>query len=364
MKKMVRKLILFSLVGALAFTGAASAQVVSDAVSGGISQISTSCGVSGGPITSIGTIQGSATPNAQTGTTYAIQNSDCGKLLTLSNASAVAVSIAQAGGSGDFASGWFVTIINEGAGVATITPTTSTIDGAASLSLTQFQSVDLFSDGTNYFTARGRASVVSNTYIASSWYAFKGPSNVATGNALTANTIYCAVGYVDKVLTIGAIGGHITTVGSTNVQYALYKMGSDGRPGAKLSSTASVANTSQGAITNSLAANVQVGPGTANGSALYFCTNSGDSTVVFTSVATTDLAFAQYAGATTANGIWNNVSTSSMIMGVSCNGANCNGGSSTLGTWPSTLAGSTWTGIRIGVGAQAPVGQFQVQSIP
>lgn len=126
--------------------------------SGTVTSIATTCGVSGGTITTTGTISGNATPNAQTGTSYAILDSDCGKLVTLSNGSAVAVSIAQAGTAGSFASGWFTTIKNLGAGTVTITPTTSTIDGAANFALTTNQSIDLYSNGTNYITGKGVGS--------------------------------------------------------------------------------------------------------------------------------------------------------------------------------------------------------------
>lgn len=93
--------------------------------------------------------------NAQTGTSYTVLTSDRNKLLTLSNASSVAVTLPQAGSTG-FAYDYRTTIVNLGAGTVTITPTTSTIDGASSLSLGQNQGVDLFSDGSDYFTFRGR----------------------------------------------------------------------------------------------------------------------------------------------------------------------------------------------------------------
>jgi hypothetical protein len=93
--------------------------------------------------------------NAQTGTTYTVLDGDRAKLVTLSNASAVAVTLPQAGASSSFIAGWFADLQNRGAGTVTITPTTSTIDGAASLNLTQNQGVRVFSDGTNYFTQRG-----------------------------------------------------------------------------------------------------------------------------------------------------------------------------------------------------------------
>ena len=93
--------------------------------------------------------------NAQTGTTYTIANSDSRKLVTLTNAGAIAVTLPQAGASSAFLSGWFAMVQNRGAGTVTITPTTSTIDGAATLALTTNQGVVIFSNGTNYFTMRG-----------------------------------------------------------------------------------------------------------------------------------------------------------------------------------------------------------------
>jgi hypothetical protein len=93
------------------------------------------------------------TVNAQTGTTYTYLSTDKGKLVTHSNGSAIAGTLPQATGS--FGSGWWMDVQNRGAGTLTITPTTSTIDGAASLALTTGQGVRIASDGTNYYTMRG-----------------------------------------------------------------------------------------------------------------------------------------------------------------------------------------------------------------
>lgn len=120
--------------------------------SAGVSSITTACpaGLSGvsGPVT----ITGAVPANEQTGTTYTVQATDCGKLLTFNNASAVAVTLPQAGTSG-FLSGFFLAgVQNLGAGAVTITPTTSTINGSASLTLASRQSITgLVGDGTNYF---------------------------------------------------------------------------------------------------------------------------------------------------------------------------------------------------------------------
>lgn len=137
------------------FTNAQTGKCVitGNLASGTTFSISTTCGVSGGPITAAGTITGIETVNSQTGTTYAIQNSDCGKLVTLANGSAIAVSIAQAGSGGNFAAGWFADVQNTGAGTVTVTPTTSTINGGATLTLLTGQGVRIISDGSNYFIA-------------------------------------------------------------------------------------------------------------------------------------------------------------------------------------------------------------------
>lgn len=101
------------------------------------------------------------TVNAQTGTSYAYVNGDAGKLVTHTNAGAIAGTLPQAGSSGNFAAGWWVDVQNRGAGTLTITPTTSTIDGATSLTFATGQGARIVSDGTNYFTQRGGAGASS-----------------------------------------------------------------------------------------------------------------------------------------------------------------------------------------------------------
>ncbi len=108
-----------------------------------------------------------ATPNVQSGSGYTVATSDWGKLLTLSNASAQLLTLPQAGTN--FPNGWYVDVENTGAGAWTATPTTSTIDGAASLVLSANQGVRVFSNGTNYFTQRGAGNLslsVNGTAVA------------------------------------------------------------------------------------------------------------------------------------------------------------------------------------------------------
>jgi len=112
--------------------------------------------------TTIGTSQNVtevfATRNAQTGTTYTIATTDRGKHVTLSNASTIAVTLPQANTAG-FTNGFYTYVENIGAGTVTITPTTSTINGGATIKLGTGEAVLITSDSTNY-----RALAVGNTY--------------------------------------------------------------------------------------------------------------------------------------------------------------------------------------------------------
>lgn len=100
---------------------------------------------------------GAAIPNVQSGTTYTVLTGDRTKLVSIGNAGAVAVTLPQAGST--FPNGWYAWFENTGVGAVTITPTTSTIDGVASITLTTNQGVMIASNGTNYFTAnRGLSS--------------------------------------------------------------------------------------------------------------------------------------------------------------------------------------------------------------
>lgn len=92
--------------------------------------------------------------NPQTGTTYTYLTTDFGKLVTHLNVASIAAALPAAGAT--FPAKWFVFVQNLGAGVLTITPTTSTIDGAATLVLNQNEGTLIVSDGTNYFTMRGK----------------------------------------------------------------------------------------------------------------------------------------------------------------------------------------------------------------
>lgn len=119
---------------------------------GGVSVTAASNNIVINPTPGTGTFTVAATDviNAQgTAATYTIASSDLGETVTHAKATAVAVTLPQAG-TGSFGAGAAYTEVNLGSGLVTVTPTTSTVNGAATLVLNQGQGAYLISDGTNY----------------------------------------------------------------------------------------------------------------------------------------------------------------------------------------------------------------------
>lgn len=156
--------------------------------------------------------------NAQTGTSYTVLDSDRGKLVTGTNASAQAYTLPQAGASSQFVAGWFAYFENRGAGTLTITPTTSTVDGGASLALTQNQGAVLFSDGTNYYAFRGGGSGASagNLFVYTSQ-----PTVSSTATETTLYTSSIPAGQLahdgDQLVVQYAVQGVNNRTGGTSV---------------------------------------------------------------------------------------------------------------------------------------------------
>ena len=129
----------------------------------GIRTLSGGCGISGSPTNPIvgktGILSRVPTVNVQSGASYAIRTGDCGKTVELTNTTPTPTIVAA--GTAGYLTGWFTDIFCAGSGGCTLTPTTSTINGAATLVLTQYQSARILSDGTNYqalFLGGGSAS--------------------------------------------------------------------------------------------------------------------------------------------------------------------------------------------------------------
>lgn len=399
MASMRRALCLASVVLTLVAVPAARAQYSNDAVTGasggggGVTSIATACGVSGGPITTTGTIQGAAVIRAATGTTDTILSSDCGKLVTESNAAPVAVTLPQATGS--FAAPFFYTQINSGAGTVTITPTTSTINGAATLVLTTGQSADIASDGTNYVAALGKggasvsaanptatASDVAVNGVAASFLRSDGAPAVQKGSnaqfglaqgdnitasmtgglvstkgldhpgyraniyyalfphitassasgAPTAATAYCSVGRIGGAskVTISSLVFRVSTAGTSNAQLAIYN--SDFASGINRPGTliANTGNININGVTGSIA-------GTFTGVQInpawyWYCLQVNDTAVRYNIVSGTAMPEAIYVGSATLTGFL----TPGPATGVSTTT-----GIGAFGTWPS-FVGATF----------------------
>ena len=127
--------------------------------------LTTSLGSFGGSLTTSGMLYPVVQINAQTGTTYTVQNSDCGKMITYNNAAAVAVTLPQAGAAGSFLAGCKIWHMNIGAGNVTVTPTTSTIDELPSRVLQRYGGMHTVSNGTNYFSGGIAPAVAANGII-------------------------------------------------------------------------------------------------------------------------------------------------------------------------------------------------------
>lgn len=142
--------------------------------------------------------------NIQAGTTYAVANADQGHIVIANNASAVGWGLPQAGGGGEFLDGWWADISVLNAGTLTITPVTSTIDGAASLVVAPSQGVRIVSDGTNYYTQRGMGSTGGGGTV----------TEVVAGPGLDGGTI-TATGTVSLgTIAANAILGNDGTIGA------------------------------------------------------------------------------------------------------------------------------------------------------
>lgn len=156
--------------------------------SGLVSSVAASCLQTA--ITSSGTLSKAECVNPQTGTTYTIVDGDRAKLLTASNAAAQAYTLPQAGAASSFVSDWYVDIKNvsaTAAGVLTITPTTSTINGAATLVLLPGQSARIVSDGTNYQSIFGLGQPLTSSLNAD--VAVNNTANYFDGPTVTQGTL-------------------------------------------------------------------------------------------------------------------------------------------------------------------------------
>ncbi len=163
--------------------------------------------------------------NAQTGTSYTFAAGDIGHLVTFSNASPIAASLPQANTS-TFANGWSVTASNKNIGVVTITPTTSTINGASTYTLGANQSVKITSDGTNYqVSATGSSGLPNGGFATGRYYnGLLGLGGSAT-STLSADVMYFVPIVTPSSQVFDRIAFNVQTTGTaTNARVGIYDM--------------------------------------------------------------------------------------------------------------------------------------------
>ena len=203
--------------------------------SGTVTSIATACGVTGGTITATGSIAGAAQLSANAGlttSTVTLAATDCGRVLNSAYTSGTqAFSLVNA----NFAAGNYfdLVVLATAGGAVTLTPTSGTIDGAASEAFQPGQSTTVFFDGTNWWST-GTWPLKAENYpgfVSNTWYNLGFPNSApATGSAQTANVVYCTAYTVPVNLTVKALGVNVSSGNTSNhISFAIYNA-SAGRP--------------------------------------------------------------------------------------------------------------------------------------
>jgi hypothetical protein len=155
--------------------------------------------------------------NLQTGTSYTVSGSDCGKLLSFSGSNNVAVSVPQAGATG-LASGCWIDIQNAGTGTASFTVAGSSVDGASGFTLASNQGLRLFSTGSSYLTQRGQGSGGSGSLSVQSDGSTLGTAN--TLNVVGGTGVACVPQVNAGTMTFQCNADTSYLVSKTNLQGA------------------------------------------------------------------------------------------------------------------------------------------------
>lgn len=117
----------------------------------GVANVTAGAGLTGGGATQNITIARSTTVNSQTGISYAVASGDNAKLITFSNAAAVAATLPS---PASVPVGWEAWLSNKGTGVVTVTPTAGNIGGLANITIGYGGGTSVVNDGSNYQLAQ------------------------------------------------------------------------------------------------------------------------------------------------------------------------------------------------------------------
>lgn len=147
-------------------------------------------------------------------TSYTIIGADNGILLILNDASPVSVALDSA-----MITPYFIFLTNFGAGTATLTPTSGTINGSASFSLPQYQSIMAVFDGTNWdTTALGPSGTEAYRAISSATTIISADFQIEVTAGTFTQPLPTAIGAQGKIYSIKNSGTGIVTMSTTGGQ--------------------------------------------------------------------------------------------------------------------------------------------------
>lgn len=174
------------------------------------------------PITGTGTVGTTVALNSQSGNSaYAIASGDAAKLVIRTNTVAQADTIAQATGS--FGTGYGVSYVTGNIVGNTITPTTSTINGLASIKLGKYQGIEIDSDNTNYYALLGvpqPATQTGSTFLRDdmTWQTVSASSFAIGSTTITAGTAPCLVeNSASTTSACAGVGSNVITALGNNL---------------------------------------------------------------------------------------------------------------------------------------------------
>lgn len=367
----MRKLLslLLALLLALQLCSPAWAQIVMPGGgAGSIASVASTC-----PATT--TSSGAATvPNGVTSiaksSAYTILPADCGKFFEVTGNTTITLPGFSGGGS--VGSGFSVIIQNAGTGTVTITASSGSIfNGSTGTSVTITSSgqqvglvVNSSISGWDATPASiSAATIIGPGYQVGPFYVpFMEPPQATAAAALSISTAYCRPIWFNNIVntgggtgTIGQLYIHLGVVGTTNTTAALYAndpAANPFRPGALLTNGATPQT--QNTVGASFAGLIPyvTGPSVSANTLYWGCLQTGDTTMTYGLLATTQ-------GAPTITFVGSSTAGSSGAGSSVTNGVSVSVGS--FGTWPSNLHGSTFTE---GGNGRVPWLGFQFSSIP
>ena len=164
-------------------------------------------------------------------------------------------------------------------------------------------------------------------YTAGNWYSPPFTTAIA-GSVFTAGRIYAYPFVIFQTMNIQALGVKVTTVGSSNVQVAIYASSGNYPNGAAVCSTGNIVNTAAAAVSAVCSqGTVTLTPG------IYWAeTNVNDATMICTTISAASNPAASFAG----NSTLANVAFQAAGVGFDIQQTQ------TFGTWP-TESSSGWT---------------------